>query len=138
MVDSNHRTPKITDIQSIAFNHSATYPNLMPFGRVIGATQENRTPNLPITSRVLYRIELEWHLSCLGSLGCPKPFSSAEASSREPRQERALVHFRIGIVAPPPGKVKKHRSAARSAVASVHDAADRGSRRPAIHCTENA
>ena len=25
-MDSNHRNPKMTDLQSVAFNHSATYP----------------------------------------------------------------------------------------------------------------
>ena len=28
-MDSNHRNPKMTDLQSVAFNHSATYPKTL-------------------------------------------------------------------------------------------------------------
>ena len=45
-VDSNHRRRKSTDLQSVAFGRSATYPN--------GAGDRNRTNNLLITSQLLY------------------------------------------------------------------------------------
>jgi hypothetical protein len=50
-----------TDLQSVSFNHSDTYPHHKPKTvKTFGATHRNRTDNLPITNRVLYRIELEW------------------------------------------------------------------------------
>ncbi len=28
-MDSNHRNPKMTDLQCVAFNHSGTYPKMV-------------------------------------------------------------------------------------------------------------
>ena len=49
---------KSTDLQSVAFGRSATLPNLRysTIGRITsGASEGNRTPNLLITSQLLYR-----------------------------------------------------------------------------------
>ena len=47
-MDSNHRTPKRTDLQSVAVGHLATCP---PW-----ATCRNRTNDLLITNQLLYRL----------------------------------------------------------------------------------
>ena len=44
-MDSNHRNPKMTDLQSVPFNHSGTYPFGDPGG--------TRTPDPLIRSQVL-------------------------------------------------------------------------------------
>ena len=45
-MDSNHRSRKTTDLQSVAFGRSAIFPN--------GAGGRNRTNNRLITSQMLY------------------------------------------------------------------------------------
>ena len=48
-MDSNHRTPKRTDLQSVAVGHLATCP-------FFGATCRNRTSDLLITNQLLYQL----------------------------------------------------------------------------------
>ena len=58
-LDSNQRRHKPTDLQSVPFNHSGTYPcalSLHVHTPDDGATHRNRTDNLPITSRMLYQL----------------------------------------------------------------------------------
>ena len=51
-VVSNHRRPEPMDLQSIPFNHSGTYPNLI----ISTAGRGTQTPDPPITSRKLYQL----------------------------------------------------------------------------------
>lgn len=56
-VGSNHRTLTRTDLQSVAFSHSATYPYslvILPFQAQKFALDEIRTRDLSLTKGVLY------------------------------------------------------------------------------------
>ena len=55
-MDSNHRTPKRTDLQSVAVGHLATYPSF-----VTGADGGIRTPDPLITNQLLWPAELHRH-----------------------------------------------------------------------------
>ncbi len=46
---------KPTDLQSVAFDRSATYPKLIKLPIWAGASDWNRTNNLLITNQLLYR-----------------------------------------------------------------------------------
>ena len=58
-MDSNHRTQMRTDLQSAAFSHSATYPNIKTkneyknVSRFFGAPSRIRTLDQPVMSRLL-------------------------------------------------------------------------------------
>jgi hypothetical protein len=59
-MDSNHRT-LCERIYSPSPLTTRTPTHKKPkTAKTFGATHRNRTDNLPITNRVLYRIELEW------------------------------------------------------------------------------
>ena len=51
---SNLRTRERTDLQSVAFNHSAICPNFWASGGI-------RTPDQLITNQLLWPTELHWH-----------------------------------------------------------------------------
>ncbi len=57
-MDSNHRTPKRTDLQSVAVGHLATCP-AFKFFRASGGI---RTPDQLITNQLLWPTELHWRL----------------------------------------------------------------------------
>ena len=62
-MDSNHRTRMRTDLQSAAFNHSATYPHLhFTTSNKNGAPSRIRTLDPPVMSRLLWPTELRAHL----------------------------------------------------------------------------
>ena len=60
--DSNLRTRMRTDLQSAAFSHSATYPNM---NKKSGAPSRIRTLDPPVMSRLLWPTELREHLLLL-------------------------------------------------------------------------
>lgn len=57
-MDSNHRTLARTDLQSVAFSHSATYPYLIVIALLVlsfkFALDETWTRDLSLTKGVLY------------------------------------------------------------------------------------
>ena len=59
-MDSNHRTPKRTDLQSVAVGHLATYPHI-----VFRADGGIRTPDPLITNQLLWPTELHRHKTYL-------------------------------------------------------------------------
>jgi hypothetical protein len=59
--DSNLRTRKRTDLQSVAFNHSAICPNQR-------AEEGSRTPDLLITNQLLYQLSYLGLLSYVKNL----------------------------------------------------------------------
>ncbi|MEN9489206.1 MAG: hypothetical protein RL494_1471 [Bacteroidota bacterium] len=59
-MDSNHRTPKRTDLQSVAVGHLATYPSF-----IYGADGGIRTPDQLITNQLLWPAELHRHKTYL-------------------------------------------------------------------------
>ena len=73
-MDSNHRTPKRTDLQSVAVGHLATCPSLKykiylliiapgsnPGVETCRASGGIRTPDQLITNQLLWPTELHWH-----------------------------------------------------------------------------
>ena len=57
MKDSNLRTPKRTDLQSVAFNHSANYPFYLQLkNKKNWAEEGSRTRDLLITNQLLYQL----------------------------------------------------------------------------------
>src|SRR5882724_2817028 len=59
-MDSNHRTPKRTDLQSVAVGHLATCPALLTFPQrthlLSRAREGTRTPDQLITNQLLYQL----------------------------------------------------------------------------------
>ena len=52
-MDSNHRSRKATDLQSVPFNHSGTYPDQFIKWDTIGGPIWTRTKDRPVMSRLL-------------------------------------------------------------------------------------